>query len=184
MELNVFEIFMWKYGLNIFGLMSLFIIFMTHLFKKRYERRLAKERNKFKHLFMILLIALAYGNSSEAKVKVGFVTGTHLMFPSEHKLNDNHVFVELYDHLLLYQNSFDKGSVALYGNIYLSERMTFKLGLTSGYYNKMEYKGAIYENPLATSDGISAFFAATYEYKYFLIALMGNSINAGIKFDF
>jgi len=94
----------------------------------------------------ILAIGLLLTANVQAMGYMGYAYGTHLM---GEKLNNSHPYVGVEDDnvgVIAYQNSFDKLGVAPYYNFQTGKEIvySFRLGLTTGYRQKMEYKGVRY----------------------------------------
>lgn len=131
----------------------------------------------------LILFSILLSFSIKAETTVGYLTGFHIITKD---LNNQHPFVELSDKVLIYKNSFDKLSVAGYYTIG-SENFKLRMGFTTGYKQKMKYKGFIYETP-ALVDNFMLFLAPSFEVKSgnfkYIAAILGNSFNFGIGFSF
>ncbi len=114
------------------------------------------------------------------KLAIGYLLGLHLMNTD---LYNQHPVMELNESVMVYQNSFEKTSFAAYKTLAYSN---FKLraGLTTGYYDIQEYKGQQYRVMTATKDGVGLFLVPSYEKDHFVLAVIGDSINAGLIWEF
>lgn len=114
------------------------------------------------------------------KLAIGYLLGLHLLNTD---LYNQHPVMELNESFMVYENSFEKTSFAAYKTLQYNN---FKLraGLTTGYYDIQEYKGKYYEIKTATKDGIGLFLVPSYEKGNFVFAILGDSINAGLKWEF
>lgn len=86
---------------------------------------------------------------------------------------------------MIYQNSFEKTSFALYDTLPVTSKFNIRVGATTGYYNFQEYRGKIYSVPGATDFGLGFFFVPSYHINNNIaIAILGNSINIGLTYTF
>jgi hypothetical protein len=113
-------------------------------------------------------------------VTIAYLVGMHLLNPD---LHNQHPAIEFNKTLMIYQNSFEVPSVALY-RTYQSGNWHFRAGLTSGYYNVQEYEGSSYSLPTATKEGVGLFLVPSYETGPLIFAVLGDSINVGLKWEF
>lgn len=131
----------------------------------------------------LILLGLFFTLNANA-TSIGYLQGMH--FP-DNSLYNSHPFVELGDNVLIYENSFEKIGVAAYTKF---EYDVFKLrvGLTTGYKPKMQYKGQEYKT-IAISDGIMPFIVPSLEIPVnnkikAVGAVLGNSVNIGLAIEF
>jgi hypothetical protein len=110
---------------------------------------------------------------------IGFLMGWHLASTA---LYNYHPFIEYNEKMMVYVNSFEKLSVAGY---YTFGEGPFKLraGITTGYNRLMEYRGATYYVATATDSGLGLFFVPSFEHEHFVAALVGDSVNVGMKWE-
>lgn len=113
------------------------------------------------------------------KIALGYLLGIHLLSPN---LNNSHPLMEINESVLVYQNSFEKTAIAAY-KTFQDGDFKLRLGLTTGYYRTQEYKDYIYNIPTATDNGVALFAAPSYEKNGFVLAILGDSINAGYVFQ-
>lgn len=111
---------------------------------------------------------------------VGYLVGMHIGMSG---LNEHHPILEVNDSVMVYENSFERASVAVFKKFEWGN-YKFRAGLTSGYKSEMEFRGRRYKIPTATEDGIGLFLAPSFEQENFVFAIMGNSINTGVIFKF
>lgn len=111
---------------------------------------------------------------------LGYLIGTHLLSTG---LNDHHPLLEINDSVMIYENSFERTSVAGFKKFELGN-VKLRLGLTSGYNNVIHYKGRTYRVATATEDGVGLFVVPSYEKNGFIVAIVGDSINAGVAVKF
>lgn len=112
---------------------------------------------------------------------LGYFIGVHI--PSSNLYN-YHPMVEVNESIMLFQNSFEKLSVAWYKTLPLN-KFSLRVGATTGYYNFQKYKGVTYNVPGATDFGLAPFIVPTYHITdNVAISILGNSINAGLTYTF
>jgi hypothetical protein len=109
-------------------------------------------------------------------IALGYLLGVHLI---NQDLYNQHPVVEVNDSIMVYQNSFEKTSIAGYKILYY-DNFKLRAGLTTGYKDMQEYKGQNYTVPTATSSGIGLFLVPSYEKGHFVAAIVGDSVNVGL----
>jgi hypothetical protein len=132
---------------------------------------------------LMLLLCLTISPICNAQLTAGYLTGFHVGTP---KLNNHHPFIEFSDTVLVYRNSFDKLSVAGYYK-WSNEYFAIRTGVTTGYREKIYYKGDLYEMGML-AEGLTLFFVPSLEIKKgdvsYVIAILGNSLNFGVGISF
>ena len=129
-------------------------------------------------LALLLSINIAFSN----EITVGYLYGAH--FP-ENILNNSHPFVD-FGNVMVFQNSFDKISVAPYYK-FGTEDWFLSVGVTSGYDGVLTYHGNTFEQ--TTFLGLLPFIVPSIEHKVakntkIILAIVGNSANIGIGIKF
>lgn len=131
----------------------------------------------------ILLFLLLVNTANADMLTAGYLTGKHIG-KLDNDLNNSHPFVEI-DNVMVFKNSFDRVSTALYFK-FEGEYFKLRAGITTGYDGAILYKGYVREQK--TFAGFLPFIVPTLEYKVrpvtFILGVMGNSVNGGIGFGF
>lgn len=135
-----------------------------------------------KYLIILLLSSFSYAQD----LTIGYVQGVHL---ANTDLYNKHLFVDYKESVMIYENSYEKTSVAVYHKFGVSSNFSVRVGLTTGYNKVMEYNGQKYKVDSVITDNLGLFLAPTYEYNikdnvYFNAVLIGDSINLGFSIKF
>lgn len=108
----------------------------------------------------------------------GYLIGTHI---GSKGLNDHHPFLEINNSALIYQNSFNRTSLAVFKTLNY-DNFKLRIGLTTGYNKINYYNGEKHKADFALQDGTALFMVPSYERDNFIVAICGNSVNIGFKF--
>lgn len=135
-----------------------------------------------KTLLSLIMITICF--EANPFVTMGYLHGKH--FPDT-GLNNSHPFVEIADTVLVYKNSFGRTAVAIYDTVG-DELFKLKIGITSGYKRTEIYNNHTYYQPLTVTKDASIMLAPVLEFNKqqtrFIFAILGNSVNIGVGFNF